>query len=227
MTALGGAGRSGVKELSVAGTADSSPASMDVRAVMTKRRGYYLGPIKGEDTARVLDEAIAWLARARNMGVGEAGDDLHLLMSLLGEAESRLEDSVGAEAAIGQSLRAIAEGIRQRIAAFIGNAQNLFVLDEVELYGAGFMDNRIALHIPTDADVAGLGRAAHLLEFSDGFVVCGRPLNARVRQEPERADDDCYQDGELAVFVHATSRINIIRPLRAGYADRTSRVPGT
>lgn len=61
---------------------------------MTERRDYYLGPTKGEDTVRVHDEAIASLAAARNIGLGEAGDDLHLLMSLLVEAESRLDDAV-------------------------------------------------------------------------------------------------------------------------------------
>ena len=63
---------------------------------MTERRDHYLGPAKGDDTARVLDDAIALLAAARNMGLGEAGDDLHLLMSLIVEAQSRLDEAVGA-----------------------------------------------------------------------------------------------------------------------------------
>ena len=67
---------------------------MDVHAEMTQRRNYYLGPTKREDTARVLDEALASLAGARKMGRGEAGDELHLLMSLLVEAESQLARAV-------------------------------------------------------------------------------------------------------------------------------------
>ena len=36
-----------------------------------------------------------------------------------------MEDAVRAQAAVGQRLRAITEGIGQRIAAFVSNRQNL------------------------------------------------------------------------------------------------------
>lgn len=61
---------------------------------MTKRRDYYLGPAADEDTKQVLDTAIAALAAARNMGRGDAGVDLHLLMSLIEEAKTRVGAAV-------------------------------------------------------------------------------------------------------------------------------------
>ncbi len=41
-----------------------------------------------------------------------------------------MEYAVGAEAAIGQRLRAVAERIRQRIAAFVGDLERLLLLYE-------------------------------------------------------------------------------------------------
>jgi hypothetical protein len=68
---------------------------MDARAVMTERRDHYLSPAAGDDAAVVLDDAIRSLGKARNMGLGDPGVELHLLMSLLAEAESRIEAAVG------------------------------------------------------------------------------------------------------------------------------------
>jgi DNA-directed RNA polymerase specialized sigma24 family protein len=63
---------------------------------MNERRDYHRAPATGEDSATVLDEALVSLGRLRNMGgwVGDAGVDLHLLMSLLEEAKSRVAQAV-------------------------------------------------------------------------------------------------------------------------------------
>jgi hypothetical protein len=68
---------------------------MVIRAAMTERRDYYLGPKSGEDTEAVLDEALTSLGTLRAMGgVGDAGVDLHLLVSLIEEATARLPRAV-------------------------------------------------------------------------------------------------------------------------------------
>ena len=57
---------------------------------MSERRDYYLAPATGDDSAAVLDQAIGSLGTLRNMvWVGDAGVNLHLLTSLIKEAESR------------------------------------------------------------------------------------------------------------------------------------------
>ena len=48
-----------------------------------------------------------------------------------------VEDAVGTEPAVGQSLRAVFESIGQRIAAFVGHAEDQLVLHQIELYDAG------------------------------------------------------------------------------------------
>lgn len=63
---------------------------------MTERRTRYFGPTTGEDSAAVLDEAIVSLACLRDVGmwIGDASADLHVLQSLIKEAESRLPRAV-------------------------------------------------------------------------------------------------------------------------------------
>ena len=65
-----------------------------------------------------------------------------------------MEDAIRAHAAIGEGLRAIAEGVGERIAAFVCDRQYLLILHEVELDGAGDVGDRIALDITADPDVA-------------------------------------------------------------------------
>ncbi|MDA8291305.1 MAG: hypothetical protein M0Z33_06440 [Actinomycetota bacterium] len=62
---------------------------------MTERRDRYLPPSTGDDSAAVLDEAIGSLGTLRSMEwVGDAGVSLHLLTSLIKEAESRFARAV-------------------------------------------------------------------------------------------------------------------------------------
>jgi hypothetical protein len=63
---------------------------------MTDRRDHYLGPLGGQDTKQVLDEALSALGVLRNMrwDTGDAGVDLHLLTSLLEALTSRLPGAV-------------------------------------------------------------------------------------------------------------------------------------
>jgi hypothetical protein len=62
---------------------------------MNERRYHYYGPSTGEDSEKAFDEAVAALARTRAMGwAGDAGVDLHLLTSLMAEAQGRLAGAV-------------------------------------------------------------------------------------------------------------------------------------
>ncbi len=56
------------------------------------RRGHYLEPSTGDDTASVLEEAVASLGTLRlpTRWLGDAAVELHLLASLIAEAERRL-----------------------------------------------------------------------------------------------------------------------------------------
>lgn len=63
---------------------------------MSERRTRYYGPTTGDDSATVLDEAIVALARLRDMGmwIGDADTEIHMLTSLIEEAEHRLPRAV-------------------------------------------------------------------------------------------------------------------------------------
>ncbi|MDQ3782966.1 MAG: hypothetical protein M3349_08540 [Actinomycetota bacterium] len=59
------------------------------------RRDHYLAPATGEDAERVLDEAIATLGTLRRLPwLGDAGATLHLLTSLIAQAEHNLPRAV-------------------------------------------------------------------------------------------------------------------------------------
>ena len=59
------------------------------------RRDHYLAPAIGPDTERVLEDAIETLGTLRNLPwLGDAGVTLHLLTSLIAEAEHRLPRAV-------------------------------------------------------------------------------------------------------------------------------------
>jgi len=85
-----------------------------------------------------------------------------VLRCALGLDFSGVEGAVGAEASVGKSLCAVAEGVGQRIAAFVGYAEGLLVLHEIEGDQTGRVDDGVRLHVSADADVAGLRGVAHL-----------------------------------------------------------------
>ena len=59
------------------------------------RRDHYLEPATGADTERVLEAAIETLGKLRGLPwLGDAGATMHLLASLLAEAEDRLPRAV-------------------------------------------------------------------------------------------------------------------------------------
>jgi hypothetical protein len=59
------------------------------------RRDHYLAPATGTDSERVLEDAIDTLATLRDMDwLGDAGATLHLLASLLAQAQHRLPRAV-------------------------------------------------------------------------------------------------------------------------------------
>lgn len=59
------------------------------------RRDHYIEPATGPDSARVLDDAIASLGTLRNLPwLGDAGATLHLLVSLIRQAEQQLPRAV-------------------------------------------------------------------------------------------------------------------------------------
>lgn len=59
------------------------------------RRDHYLTPATGEDTEKVLEDAIDLLGTLRGLPwLGDAGATLHLLASLMAQAEQRLPRAV-------------------------------------------------------------------------------------------------------------------------------------
>ncbi len=59
------------------------------------RRDHYLAPATGDDTEQVLEDAIDTLGTLRNLPwLGDAGATLHLLTSLIAEAQRRLPRAV-------------------------------------------------------------------------------------------------------------------------------------
>ena len=81
------------------------------RAAMNERRAHYDGPATGEDTAVVIDDAIVTLAKLRNlrMWIGDGGVEVHLVVSLLREAELRLPRAVADARDQGYSWAEIAD----------------------------------------------------------------------------------------------------------------------
>ena len=58
------------------------------------RRDHYIAPATGPDSAAVLDAAIVSLASARNLVRSDTGVAVHLLASLLAEAQAGLRRAV-------------------------------------------------------------------------------------------------------------------------------------
>lgn len=59
------------------------------------RRDHYIEPATGPDSDRVLDDAIASLGTLRNLPwLGDAGATMHLLVSLIHQAEQQLPRAV-------------------------------------------------------------------------------------------------------------------------------------
>ena len=59
------------------------------------RRDHYIEPATGPDSEHVIDDAIASLGTLRNLPwLGDAGATLHLLVSLIHQAEQRLPTAV-------------------------------------------------------------------------------------------------------------------------------------
>lgn len=59
------------------------------------RRDHYLAPATGDDSERVLEDAIDTLGTLRGLPwLGDAGATLHLLTSLIAQAERRLPRAV-------------------------------------------------------------------------------------------------------------------------------------
>lgn len=60
------------------------------------QRTRHIGPTSGRDTRAVLDEAVASLGKLRMPGewLGDGGAEVHLLASLIAEADRQLPQSV-------------------------------------------------------------------------------------------------------------------------------------
>jgi len=59
------------------------------------RRDHYIEPATGPDSDRVLDDAIASLGTLRNLPwLGDAGATMHLLVSLIHQAEQQLPRAI-------------------------------------------------------------------------------------------------------------------------------------
>ena len=59
------------------------------------RRDHYIEPATGPDSDRVLDDAIASLGTLRNLPwLGDAGATMHLLVSLIPQAEQQLPRAI-------------------------------------------------------------------------------------------------------------------------------------
>jgi hypothetical protein len=59
------------------------------------RRDHYIAPTTSPDSGAVVDAAIESLGTARGLDLTDAGAALHLLVSLLAEAQARLGRAVG------------------------------------------------------------------------------------------------------------------------------------
>jgi hypothetical protein len=59
------------------------------------RRDHFIAPVGGEDAERVLEDAVESLGRLRGLEwLGDAGVTVHLLASLIVQAEARLPRAV-------------------------------------------------------------------------------------------------------------------------------------
>lgn len=73
------------------------------------RRDHYIAPCTGADSRLAMDAAIESLRVARNFGHGDAAATLHLLASLVVEAEARLRGAVAAARQDGCSWAEVAD----------------------------------------------------------------------------------------------------------------------
>ena len=82
-----------------------------------------------------------------------------------------VEDAVAAVGADGKGLGVVLEGVGRGLGALVLDAESLVELDEGEGgAGADALDGA-GLDVAGDAEMAGVGLVAHLLELGDGDVV--------------------------------------------------------
>src|SRR5579871_652151 len=127
----------------------------------------------------------------------------------------RAEDAILIEFAVGESLRAVFEGVGKWIAAGVGDLQFHLVLDQGELHLFADPFDGAAFDIPAHTQFLAVGLVSHLGQFGDGLIVGFVIANAGSRQPHKRANDNGDQGNKLAVSFH-TAPI----PLKLQYSSK-------
>jgi len=112
------------------------------------------------------------------------------------------EHAILIELAVGESLGAVAEGIREGIGAGVRHFQFELVLNQHKLHLAAGALDRPALHVTPHADPLSVCLVPHLAQLGNGFVVGLGFIHPGGRQPRQGADHHGDQDRELAIFFH-------------------------
>src|ERR1700685_1801990 len=110
-----------------------------------------------------------------------------------------MEDAVASEAAVGQRLGIVLEGIRRRLGAAVRNLKRLIVLDQDKLNFCAVPLDRARLHISRDAQPLGVGRISHAAQFFNRDVVALTLLDAGISHVSKRQQDDYRRATEFKV----------------------------
>src|SRR5262249_32040201 len=113
-----------------------------------------------------------------------------------------VEGAVRAHLAFGQSLRAVAEGVGQRLTSGVDDVELLVLADQRESDFASPALDGILLDVAGHSQLLLGGFRTHLPHFGDGFVLTLRLSHTRGREPEQCAENNDDQNGKLAVFFH-------------------------
>ena len=114
----------------------------------------------------------------------------------------RLKYAIGTEAAIGERLGVVVEGVGKRIGAGVKNIQRSWALMQDKRYAASGFENRTRLNFAANAHPVRLRVFPHLLEFGNGFVIGLGIFHTAHCQPNKRADDKDHEGAKLQIGLH-------------------------
>ena len=118
-----------------------------------------------------------------------------------------MKNAVAPEAAIGQSLGIVFEGIGRGFDAGVIDRDILVFLDQHKLnMGSCAMDGA-GLNVPCDAQALRVGAISHFVQLFDGYVVTLAVLHTGIGQVTEQQQNDRCRSAELQISLGLSGHV--------------------
>src|ERR1035441_765107 len=147
-----------------------------------------------------LDAALALIDIRRGLAGRQLPRLGFVLRGALGLNLGGAEHAILVEFAVGEGLGAVAEGIRQGIAARVRHFQFQLILNQHKLHLAAGALDRPALHVTPHAEPFSVRLVSHLAQLGNGLIVGLGFVHPGSGEPRQGADHHGDQRGEFAVF---------------------------